>query len=123
MFEIVIGILIFISGIGWYNSMRSIILSRTREYSILRIQGVSIKNLKMIIIIQILIYLFIGVIFGIICGTLSLSILYYYEMHKFTIIINFVTTIKIILFLLVIALFLYPTVKRVSESSLIKQLS
>jgi putative ABC transport system permease protein len=122
MFEIVIGILIFISGIGWYNSMRSIILSRTREYSILRIQGISIKNLKMIIIIQILLYLFIGVFLGIIFGTLSLSILYYYEMHKFTIIINLVTTIKIVLFLLVLAFFLYPTVKRVSEYSLIKQL-
>lgn len=122
LFEIVIGVLIIIAGIGWFNSMRNIIYSRKQEYSILRVQGVSVIRLQIIICIQILVYLILGVVLGILLGTLIVSGILYAEYNKFLVIINASTTLRITLFMFGLSILLYPSIRKVSKYSIMKPL-
>ncbi|WP_313130572.1 FtsX-like permease family protein [Anaerocolumna sp.] len=122
LFEIVIGVLIIIAGIGWFNSMRNIIYSRKQEYSILRVQGVSVIRLQIIISIQVLIYLFVGVVLGILVGTLIVSGMLYADYNQFLIIIDASTTLRITLFMFGLSILLYPSIRKVSKYSIMKPL-
>lgn len=118
MFELVIGALITIAGIGWFNSMRSIIYSRTREYSILRVQGISVRSLQAIIAVQVLTYLFTGVILGFGIGTMCLTLLTYFDKHTIEVTFNLLTIGKIVVFMLGVCICLLPTVRKVSMHKL-----
>lgn len=114
IFNIVVNLLILIAGIGWFNSIRNIILSRGTEYSILRIQGVSIRRLRLIIVIQVLVYLFSGIVIGAIIGGGLLTGIVYIEQNSLSIMVNYQMISKIIIFLIGLSLFLIPTIKKVS---------
>ena len=115
MFEVVTGALVVVAGLGWFTSIRSIILSRKREYCILRIQGVSTRRLKKIISIQILLYLFAGIIGGVLIGSAFLFLILYREVKILTLLIDWRLTFVIVLYLLFLCLLLIPLVNKISS--------
>jgi putative ABC transport system permease protein len=119
IFQIVISILVIIAGMGWFHSIRSIILSRKREYCILRMQGLSVKRLSKMIALQIFIYLIIGILFGIVLGTIILMVLMYREGQVFHIIINIKTTMGLMLYMIGLSLMLIPTVRKIGKEKLV----
>ena len=66
--NLVIRVLILVAAIGWIHSLQNILISRERDYQILRMQGVKRSRICKIMLYQILVYLAAGVLGGMLLG-------------------------------------------------------
>jgi len=111
--------LILVAGIGWFNSMRNIIVSRRKDYHMMRIQGVVPRRMFKIISYQILIYLFTGIFIGSIFGYLLLQGMIRIEGGKSILHINWEVTRNITFYLLVLGVMLSPLIHKVSKEKIV----
>ena len=115
LLELVIEFLVIIAGIGWYNSMRSIIISHKKKYMYLRIQGISRRRIIKIIVIQMFYYIISGVILGAALGFGVLYAFQIYESKELFRMIDMVLIQKVIIFLGILSILQYPAIKQVSS--------
>lgn len=119
IFQLVTYFLILIAGIGWFNSMRNIIISRRKDYHMMRIQGVVPRRMFKIISYQILFYLFIGICIGSIFGYVILHGILMLDGGGSNININWEVTRDIIIYLLILGGMLSPLLYKVSREKII----
>lgn len=116
MIRLVMVVLIIVAGIGWLNSAKGLLLSRKNEYKILRMLGTTENRVKRICWIQILSYLLLGVIMGMIIGILSVYLIWKSNVYEnVTISAYWGNVAGILLFLIIISLLLKPTVKKLAK--------
>lgn len=118
IFNSVIGLLVAIAGIGWLHSVRTMIVSRRREYAILRMQGLSVRRLKKVIFLQILLYLFAGFGAGILTGISVTALMLYWEQGGEGLLFNGDTALRLLLFMFMLCLLLTPTVNKLSREKI-----
>lgn len=119
IFQLVTYFLILIAGVGWFNSMRNIIISRRKDYHMMRIQGVVPRRMFKIISYQILFYLFIGICIGSIFGYVILHGILMLDGGGSNININWEVTRNIIIYLLILGGMLSPLLYKVSREKII----
>jgi putative ABC transport system permease protein len=118
IFQFVTIVLIIIAGIGWFNSMRNMIMSRRRDYHIMRIQGVVPIRLCKIIGYQLIAYLMVGLGVGGLIGYGILQGLVLIEGSNRMIRLDFTTSAVMAIYLLVLGVLLAPLVYRISKEKI-----
>lgn len=115
LINIVTGGFLIVIGIGWLNSVKEILISRKREYHIMRLIGMSERRVRKICIIQILTYMLIGIIAGIIAGHIALCKIFEGQLIADTAIsFGYGNVIIITIYFMLLAFFLRKTIKEVS---------
>lgn len=115
--HIVLGMLLFVAGIGLWNSARGMLHARQKDFHVFRMLGSSRQRISRICMLQVWIYMFSGVILGAVGG--------YAIVHKIW--ENGVTTqmplgvewgylAGIVCYLAGLSVLLIPTIRRVRES-------
>ena len=121
LINLVVKVLVLIAAIGWINSLRNIFVSRTRDYDIIRMQGVSGKRILKILAYQVLIYMFIGLAVGTVAAVFILEILMYIEQRAFVWQFNLETLAQMLMTMLVLCLTLIPTVRRLCTKKILEE--
>ncbi len=119
IFQVVIGILVLIAGLGWYHAIRQTIISGKEQYNIMRIHGMSIRRVRKMLLIHIFLYLFTGVGSGIILGTISLAYITYWESGTSIVSIDFRTLAYLIGFMILLSILLIPDVVKISKTKVL----
>jgi ABC-type antimicrobial peptide transport system permease subunit len=119
MFEIVVGILTLIAGLGWFNAIRYTLLSRTKEYDILRINGMTVRRLRRMLFVHIAIYLCIGVVLGVFVGMGAFAWITYLERGKSIVVINLRSFALISSYLILLCMLLIPDILKISKEKII----
>ena len=115
MIKIVMIVLTIVAGIGWLNSAKGLLLARENEYKVLRMLGAKQKRVKRISWIQVISYIFSGIIMGIIIGLISVYLIWKSNVNEnVTISVYWDNIAGIVLFLLGISLLLKPTVNKLA---------
>ena len=115
MIKIVMIVLTIVAGIGWLNSAKGLLLARENEYKVLRMLGATQKRVKRISWIQVISYIFSGIIMGIIIGLISVYLIWKSNVNEnVTILVYWDNIAGIVLFLLGISLLLKPTVNKLA---------
>ncbi|WP_310603743.1 ABC transporter permease [Anaerosporobacter sp.] len=120
MIEMVVRILVIISSIGWINSLRNIFISRTKDYGILRLQGVSRMRLAKMMIYQILYYLLSGIVCGMVIGCALVEALLYSDLKRFAFDFDFSIVYEMIIIMLLFCLLLVPLLKRICNRKVVE---
>jgi putative ABC transport system permease protein len=118
IFQFVTVALIIIAGIGWFHSMRNMIISRRRDYHIMRIQGVIPIRLCKVIGYQLIAYLMVGLGIGGLIGYGILQGLVLLEGGNTMISLDFTTSAVLAVYLLVLGVLLTPLVYRISKEKI-----
>lgn len=110
--QIVVRVLVLIATIGWVNSIKNIFVSRTRDYDIIRVQGVRSKRVLKIMVYQILIYLMVGLITGFVSSVLLLEVLVYIEQKRLIYQVNTEILKYMLCIMMASCVILIPTMKK-----------
>lgn len=115
--KIVVWGLMFVIAVGWLNSARGILVSRKRDYYVMRLLGVGQKRMQKICYLQIASYLLTGIVLGSILGFVLSKKLWqkelYYGLSKLN--PQWESVCGILLLFVLVSLFLKGTVQEVSE--------
>lgn len=115
--KIVVWGLMLVIAIGWLNSARGILVSRKRDYHVLRLMGTGQKRMQKICYLQIGSYLLTGIVLGSILGFALSNELWkkelYYGINKLN--MHWESVVEIFLLFVLVSLFLRGTVREVSE--------
>lgn len=115
MIKAVLFILMLVSGIGWLNSAKGLLLARKKEYQVLRLSGVTENGTKIICFIQIWLYMLAGIVSGVLTGLVFVYIIWKNNLNPGVEIIFYWQNIAgIIIFFIVLSLMLYPAARRIS---------
>lgn len=121
MIELVVRILVIIAAIGWINSLRNLFLTRTRDYDIIRMQGVSRRRIVKIMIYQIIMYILVGISVGIIIGGTILETIMYMDQAKFLFSFNFNIVIQMLCIMLIFCTTLIPVIKKICNKQILSE--
>lgn len=121
MIELVVRILVVIAAIGWINSLRNLFLTRTRDYDIIRMQGVSRRRIVKIMIYQLIMYLLTGVFLGSVIGCGILESIMYWDQTKFLFSFNFDIVIQMLCIMLLFCITLIPVIKKISNKQILSE--
>lgn len=113
MFTASINILFIVICFGMLNSMNNIILSRKKEYNILRYLGVKKSNVVKVILVQIMTYIGIGAIIGTIVGIFIISNLNFIDYRRWIINVSFQEVLILAGILLVVELGTIPSIRKI----------
>lgn len=115
--KIVVWGLMLVIAIGWLNSARGILVSRKRDYHVMRLLGTGQKRMQKICYLQIASYLLTGIVLGSILGFVLSNKLWqkelYYGVSKLN--MHWESVWGILLLFVLVSLFLRGTVQEVSE--------
>lgn len=98
---------------GMLNTLNNILLSRRKEYRVLRQLGVRRGNIVKIMVIQIFTFSCIGIILGVLFGCFVISTLYFCENRSFLIQLSLKEILTLISILLLFMLGTIPTMKKI----------
>ncbi len=121
LINLVVKVLVLIAAIGWINSLRNMFVSATRDYDIIRMQGVSGKRILKILVYQVLIYMLIGLVTGAAAAVLILEILMYMEQRAFIWQFNLEILMEMLATMLALCLTLIPTVRRLCTKKILEE--
>lgn len=121
LLNLVVTVLVVIAAIGWINSLKNIFVSRTKDYDIIRMQGVSRKRILKILIYQILIYMLIGLVIGFFVAVVVLELLMYAEQGTFIFQFNLEILGQMLGITLVFCLTLIPTMKKLCTKKILEE--
>ena len=107
LFSLTIWCLVIIAGIGWINSLSSMIKSREADYNMLHVLGFVPLRVVKIMVYQILVYLLAGVFLGSVLG-IGLSALMHTGFQAM------VMLLPAIGFMLLLCLLLVPEIRRIA---------
>lgn len=115
LIKAVLFILMLVSGVGWLNSAKGLLLARKKEYQVLRLSGVTENRTRIICFIQIWFYMFAGIVAGALTGLVFVYIIWKNNLNPGVEIIFYWQNIAvIIIFFIVLSLMLYPAARKVS---------
>lgn len=115
MINLVLIVLMFVAGIGWLNSAKGMLLSRRQEYRVLRMLGASPKRVKRICYIQVLSYMSAGIIIGALLGVIAVYYIWNNELLlDIDLRVYWEYLAGIAGYMVLLSLFLIPTVRKVS---------
>lgn len=120
LLNLVVTVLVVIAAIGWINSLKNIFVSRTKDYDIIRMQGVSGKRILKILIYQILIYMLIGLVIGFLVAFTVLELLMYAEQGTFIFRFNLEILGQMLCITSVFCLTLIPTMKKLCTKKILE---
>lgn len=116
MLQFVLYILTLLVGFGWLNSARNMILSRQKEYVVLRKLGMSERRVQKVIWRQIMIYMLLGIVIGTAAGVGIETWLWYRETEEhLNLWIGYDKIVMIIAFMIFLTVLLRRIVVRVSR--------
>lgn len=98
---------------GMLNTLNNILLSRRKEYRVLRQLGVRRGNIVKIMVIQIFSFSCIGIILGVLFGCFVISTINFSELRSFRIQISLKEILTLISILLLFMLGTIPTMKKI----------
>lgn len=115
MIKAVLFILMLVSGTGWLNSAKGLLLARKKEYKVLRLSGVTENRTRIICFIQIWLYMFAGIVSGVLAGLVFVYIIWKNNLNPGVEIIFYWQNIAgIIIFFILLSLMLYPAARKIS---------
>jgi len=111
--HIVLGMLMIVAGIGLLNSAKGMLLTRKKEYQVLRILGAAKRSVRKICWMQVWSYMLSGVVLGAILGIVVVSCLWQTNVITNTpITIDWEYIAGIVIYLFGLSLMLYPTIQK-----------
>lgn len=117
LINIVTCCLMIVIGVGWLNSIRGILISRKKEYKILRMLGASAGKVRVICLIQVFSYMFTGIIIGTIGGYAAICYMFNKAGEALSevnhIVVNVHIIIAIAVYFLLLSLSLRKTIRDV----------
>ncbi|MFP7177019.1 FtsX-like permease family protein [Priestia filamentosa] len=93
IFIVVIATLVVSTMVGVFNSLANNIYSKRKEFAVLRTMGITPKGIRKVILSQVNMYIIIGLVIGVIMGTLVTFILLLVDPSKLTIDYKVIITI------------------------------
>lgn len=120
LLNLVVTVLVVIAAIGWINSLKNIFVSRTKDYDIIRMQGVRGKRVLKILIYQILIYMLIGLVIGFLVAFVVLELLMFAEQGTFIFQFNLEILGQMLGITSVFCLTLIPTMKNLCTKKILE---
>lgn len=112
VFQICFYLLSIIIGFGFMNSLINMINCRVKEYKILHSLGVPPNHLVRIILIQVFIFISLGLVFGTAIGIFIISNLNFVDTKEWMVTITLNEVITIFAFLVVMSFGTYPTIRK-----------
>ena len=111
--HIVLGMLLIVASIGLLNSAGGMLYTRRKEYQIIHMLGASDNSVRKICWMQTWSYMVSGVVLGAILGIIIVAYLWQANMAgNIPVIINWEYIAWIAIYLFVLSLMLYPTIKK-----------
>lgn len=111
----VVKVMVLMALLGWINSLKNILISRTKDYDIIRMQGVRRSRIVKIMVYQILFYIFMGLIVGGAIGILLLELLMYEEQKQLIFQFNFRLVGQMLCMMMALCFLLIPTIRQLSS--------
>ncbi|MBE5938618.1 MAG: FtsX-like permease family protein [Lachnospiraceae bacterium] len=114
MIIMVLVVLAIVAGIGWFNGVKGILLSRKQEYKVLRMLGTSPSRVGRMCWIQIWSFMIWGLVIGILLGNICLHMALKEEIN-YEVKIYWEGIAGITLYLFGLTLLLIPTIKKLKN--------
>lgn len=108
---VVLFMLLIVTGIGWLNSAKGMLVARKEEYGVLRMLGASSKRVRRICWIQVWSYMLSGIVLGVLLGIVVVYLLWSRNLNgNVSIRIYWEYIVGIVGYLFVLSLLLKPTI-------------
>jgi hypothetical protein len=119
--DVVVKILVLVAAIGWIHSLQNILVSRGRDYSIIRMLGVKRSRIAKILIYQIAIYILAGVLGGVLLGTVLLELFMCLEEHRLVFHLEYMGVVWVIGLMLTFCVLLLPAINKICRRSIAEE--
>lgn len=116
MISVVLFVLVIVAGIGWLNSAKSMLDARKEEYQVLRMLGISVKNVRRISWIQVWSYMLTGIILGMVIGLMTVYFLWRSNVNSnVSISIYWKNVLGIVAYLFMLSMCLKSNIKQLAK--------
>lgn len=116
MMKLILLFLMLVTGLGWVNSAKGMMIARKQDYQVLRLLGSTEKQVKRIVWVQIIGYMLVGILLGLGIGSVCVYLLCHSTIdEKIIIPLYWQHIVWIVLYLCALSLLLIPTAKKVSR--------